>query len=264
MRPLDATPPVPPAGEVRPTLPRLGPIGWVRALAFSAQMYVVMALLGLMLLPWAAVDRNGATTGIRLYCRYVLWSARWLVGLRSEIRGPVPTGEVLVAAKHQSFLDIILLCSVLPQPRFVMKRELIRAPVLGWYALRMGCVPVDRGRGSQAVVAMLDGVAAGRGRAGQVIIYPQGTRVAPGVSAPYKAGAGALYTTTGLTCVPAATNAGMFWPRRGLLRRPGQAVLQFLPAVPPGLASEKLLQTLQATIEPASDRLVAEALAATP
>ncbi len=242
-----------------PTLPPLGPSGWLRAGLFSLQMYVVMALMGVVLLPWAAVDRAGALAGIQTYCRYVRWSLRWMVGLRTEVRGPVPQGEVIVAAKHQSFLDIIVLSSVLPRPRFVMKRELVRAPVLGWYALRIGCVPVDRGAKRQAVSAMLEGLAEGPGGGGQIVIYPQGTRVAPGRAAPYKSGTAAIYADTGLACVPAATNAGLFWPRRGLARRPGLAVVEFLDEIPPGLPAEAMMARLESAVEAASDRLVAEA-----
>ncbi|MBE3638087.1 lysophospholipid acyltransferase family protein [Mangrovicoccus algicola] len=232
---------------------------WIRSLLFILQMYLVMALMGLAFAPWALVDRQGASAGIRTYCRWVRFSARWMVGLRSEIRGPVPEGGVLIASKHQSFLDIILLCSVLRQPRFIMKRELIRAPVLGWFALRIGCVPVDRGRRGAAISKMLKDVAEGSTRPGQLIIYPQGTRVAPGAVVPYKIGSGALYRQMDQTCVPAATNVGLFWPRAGILRKPGLAVVEFLDPIPPGLETEAFMALLQSRVETASDALMAEA-----
>ena len=144
-----------------------------------------------------------------------------MVGLRTEVRGTPPTGEVLIAAKHQSFLDIILIFGSVPAGKFIMKRELMWAPVLGLYALRIGCVPVNRGQRSRAIKRMLADVAKGRQAPGQLIIYPQGTRISPGVRAPYKVGSGALYQELGQDCVPAATNVGLFWPRKGILRSPG-------------------------------------------
>ncbi len=108
------------------------------------QMYLAMAVLAVFYTPLAALNRDWAFRGVHTYCRWVRFTARVLVGLRSEVRGEVPQGEVLVAAKHQSFFDIIMLCSVLPRPKFIMKKELVWAPILGWYALRIGCVPVDR------------------------------------------------------------------------------------------------------------------------
>ncbi|MCA8878969.1 MAG: 1-acyl-sn-glycerol-3-phosphate acyltransferase [Rhodobacteraceae bacterium] len=232
---------------------------WLRSCAFVVQMYAAMAVLALFFTPWAIVDRRGAFAAIQVYCRYVRWSAAWMVGLASEIRGEVPSDEVLIAAKHQSFFDIILICSVLPRPKFIMKKELRFAPILGWYALRIGCVPVDRGRKSQAVAQMLADVAAGRAEPGQLIIYPQGTRVAPGAKRPYKMGTGALYTASGLPCIPAATNVGVFWPRRRIRRDPGLAVVEFLPPIPPTLTHDAFMVRLERTIETASDALMAEA-----
>jgi 1-acyl-sn-glycerol-3-phosphate acyltransferase len=236
-----------------------GALHGLRSVVFVVQMYAAMALLAVVFLPWALVSRNGAFAAIRTYCRWVRWSAARIVGLRSEIRGPVPEGEVLIASKHQSFFDIILLCSVLPRPRFIMKKELRWAPVLGWYAQRIGCVPVDRGRRGAAIRQMVEEVRKGRREGGQLIIFPQGTRVAPGERRPYKVGSGVLYREMGSPCVPAATNVGLFWPRRSLMRRPGLAVVEFLPAIPPGAPLEAFMRQLEAEVEGASDRLMAEA-----
>lgn len=232
---------------------------WLRALVFDVQMYLAMALLAIVFTPWALIDRRGAHAGIRVYARYVRLSARLIVGLRSEVRGTVPVGEVLIAAKHQSFFDILIICSVVPRPKFIMKRELVRMPILGWYALRIGCVPVDRGKRGAAVTGMLRDVEAGRAAPGQLVIYPQGTRVAPGVAMPYKVGTAVLYQASGQPCVPAATNVGAFWPRSGVMRRPGRAVVEFLDPIPPGLDQAAFLARLEGVIERRSDALLREA-----
>ncbi len=239
-------------------------VQWLRSLAFNAQMYAMMALMGVAFLPLALASARGARFACRTYCHWVRWTASWMIGLRTEIRGPVPQGPAIVAAKHQSFLDIILIFSVLPHPRFIMKRELVWAPILGQYALRLGCIPVNRGKGGAAVTKMVADALHGDADAGQLVIYPQGTRVAPGVDKPYKIGAAALYAALDQPCVPAATNAGLFWPRRGVLRKPGLAVVRFLPAIPPGRSKEAVLGDLRTQIEAASDALSAEAQHAAP
>lgn len=232
---------------------------YLRSLLFVGQMYLMMAVLAVYFTPWAIVDRRGASAGIRSYCRYVRWSAAWMIGLKSEIRGVVPDGEVLIASKHQSFFDIILICSVCPRPKFIMKAGLKRAPILGWYAQRIGCVAVERGKRREAMRQMMQGVEDGRTEPGQLIIYPQGTRVAPGAHLPYKVGVAVLYEETGQACVPAATNVGVFWPRTGIARKPGLAVVEFLPEVAPGLSNEAFMAEIETRIESASDRLMAEA-----
>ena len=240
-------------------MPGQGVVQFARSVVFIGQMYLSMALFGLVFTPWALFDRRGAFVAIRGWAHWVRWTAGWMVGLRSEVRGLVPDGEVLVAAKHQSFFDIIILCSVLPRPKFIMKRELLRAPILGWYATRIGCVPVDRGKRGQAIREMVAAVAAGRQEPGQLVIYPQGTRVAPGAYLPYKVGSGILYQELGGSCVPVACNVGVFWPRQSLRRRPGLAVVEFLPPLPAGLPLRDFMQQLEAGVEEASNRLMAEA-----
>ncbi len=237
----------------------LAPPRPLRGALFLLTIYAGMAVVALLYLPRAVASRRGALAACHAWCRLVRWAARAIVGLDTEVRGAPPTGDVLIAAKHQSFLDIILIFGAVPRGRFIMKRELVWAPVLGQYALRIGCIPVDRGRRGQAIRRMLADVAAGRDEGGQLIIYPQGTRVPPGVAAPYKAGAAALYGELGQPCAPVACNVGLFWPRRGAALRPGRAVVEFLPLIPPGLPPAEVLARIEGAIEPASDRLMAEA-----
>ena len=234
-------------------------VQWLRSLLFAVQAYAMMAIMAVGFTPWAIVDRRGAFAAIHAWCRWVRWTASWMIGLRSEVRGPVPTGEVLIAAKHQSFFDIIILVSVLPRPKFVMKKELVWAPILGWYARRIGCIPVDRGKRGKAIKDMLARAAAGQQEPGQLIIYPQGTRVAPGAQRDYKVGSGVLYQELGLPCVPVACNVGVFWPRRRIYRAPGLAVVEFLEPIAPGLALRPFMENLQTVIEGRSDALMAEA-----
>jgi len=232
---------------------------WIRSLVFVGQMYLAMPVLALVFTPFALWDRKYAFSAVHTYCHWVIWTARWMVGLRGEVRGEVPRDEVLICSKHQSFFDIILLVSALPRPKFIMKRELRWAPILGWYALRIGCVPVDRGKRGRAIQQMVDGVLSDRAHPGQLIIYPQGTRVAPGVRKSYKVGAAILHEKLGQDCVPAATNVGVFWPRTGIYRKPGVAVVEFLPRISGRMPQETFMRRLEDEIETASDRLMAEA-----
>jgi 1-acyl-sn-glycerol-3-phosphate acyltransferase len=235
------------------------PIQWVLSLIFIVQMYLAMAVVALVYFPYALISRDGAVAACHAYCWWVRNSLALLCGLKSEIRGEVPTGEVLVAAKHQSFLDIILIYGALPRAKFIMKAELRFAPFLGYYALRIGCVPVNRGKRGAAITKMMADVKSGQERPGQLIIYPQGTRVAPGDSLPYKAGTAVLYGQLGQPCIPVGTNVGLFWPKRGILRHRGTAVVEFLPAIPPNLSKTAFMTTLEQAVETSSNALMAQA-----
>lgn len=232
---------------------------YLRSLVFNVAMYVWMPVIGLAYLPRMALSADGARAGMNTYARSVLWLLERIVGLRCEVRGSPPIGGVLVAAKHQSFLDVFLLWASVPRGFFIMKALLAWSPVLGQYALRVGCIPVERGRRGEAIKRMLQEVRSGRRADGQLLIYPQGTRTAPGSTRPYKVGTFALYEQLGQPCVPVATNVGVFWPKRGMLRKPGLAVMEFLDPIPPGLPRGAFMAALEARIEGASNRLMVEA-----
>lgn len=234
-------------------------IQWLRSLVFIVLMYAAMLVVGVVYFPAAVISRRGAIAACHAYCRYVKWSARWLIGLKIEIRGTPPTGEVMVAAKHQSFMDVIVNYDAVPRGKFIMKAILKYAPILGWFGLRIGCIPVHRGKRGLAIKTMLADVKAGRALPGQLVIYPQGTRIAPGVKAKYKIGTGALYRELGQPVVPVATNIGLFWPKRGIYRKPGTAVFEYLPEIAPGLDIPLFMGVLEEQIETACDRLNAEA-----
>lgn len=234
-------------------------IQWLRSLLFSIVMYILMAVMGIVFLPYALIHPRGAANTCLWYSRAVIWLAGWMIGLKFEVRGTPPTYGCMIAAKHQSFMDVMYIYQLLPRPRFIMKRLLLYAPILGFFAYRAGCIPVDRGKKGAAIRDMLARVKSGDGAPGQLCIYPQGTRVGPGAVMPYKKGTAALYADLKQPVVPVATNVGVFWPKRGVYRKPGTAVFQFLDPIPAGIGLRTFLHQLEVAVEGASDALAREA-----
>jgi len=231
----------------------------VRSVIFNILMYIAMPLVGLFYLPWLIISPKGAIAGCHRYCAIIVWLLRWVVGMRCEVRGTPPTQEALVAAKHQSFLDVLLIYHAVPRGKFIFKDILKYAPVLGQFGLRIGCIPVKRGKRGTAIKKMLADVKNGTALPGQLIIYSQGTRIAPGVKAPYKIGTGALYKEMDQPCYPVATNVGVLWPKRGFYREQGVAVIEFLPVIAPGMPLDQFMKKLESDVEERSDALAAEA-----
>jgi 1-acyl-sn-glycerol-3-phosphate acyltransferase len=202
----------------------------------------------------------------RLWGAISVWLLETICGLRLEYRGieNIPPGALLIAAKHQSFLETFALLKYAPDFAIILKRQLTYVPLFGLYLIVSQQIAIDRGRGRQALnqisAAARSVFAAGR----QVFIYPEGTRRLPGAPPMYKQGAAALYAATEVPCLPVAVNTGLFWRRRGFLRRPGVAVIEFLPVIAPGLDRATFAKRLQASIETACDRLNAEAIAKDP
>lgn len=234
-------------------------IQYIRSVLFIFLMYLWMAVFGLACAPFAAVSRDKAFWTAKFYARSVVWLLRVLCRIRVEVRGKVPEGDVIVVSKHQSFLDVVVHMMLVPRVNFIMKRELLYAPVLGFYAKRLGVAPVRRGDKARAMKQMLADVENGNGAPTQLIIYPQGTRVPPGTHKPYKVGAGVLYEKLGKPCIPAATNAGVFWPKRGFYRKPGTVVMHYMPAMPAGLTLKQFMRRMEEVIETESNALMREA-----
>jgi 1-acyl-sn-glycerol-3-phosphate acyltransferase len=189
----------------------------------------------------------------------VFWLLRVICGARVEVRGPVPTEPCIVASKHQSFLDILLLTHALPSARFIMKKSLLRVPILGLFARQIGCVAIDRSAGGDAIRTMIEGVTDGGADAGQTIIFPQGTRTRPGDFPPFRPGVLKLYTHFDQPLTLAALNTGWVWPGRGIARYPATAIVEFLETIPTGQDTSEMLPHIEAVIETGYDALADEA-----
>lgn len=234
---------------------------WIRSILFDLWLYLSMAVIGVLMAPAAMVSREGAYFATRLFARQALWALKWICGVEIEVRGTPPQGRTLIAAKHQSFLDIIIMLAILPRPTFVMKRSLIYAPVLGFYALRLGVAPVDRRSGASAMREMRKRLAALGEEGRQIVIYPQGTRLPPGAVAPYRPGVALLYAGEPAGCTPVATDTGLYWGRNAVLKKPGRAVVSFLAPIPPDLKRAAFMELVEQRIETASTALLEEAKA---
>jgi len=235
----------------------------LRALLFNIAFYIDTVIVGVLGLPFLLTPRRTAMRFGRFWAQTVLFLLKWIVGLDSEIRGRenIPPGGCLIAMKHQSMWDTLILPPLLGDPAVVIKRELQYVPIYGWYATRAGSIFIDRKGGAGALRRMVAtarrAVAAGR----PVVIFPQGTRTRPGLKlteAPYQPGIAALYRELGVQLVPAAVNSGLYWGRRAFVKRPGRIVLEFLPPIPPGLPRREVMSELEHRIEGATAALERE------
>jgi 1-acyl-sn-glycerol-3-phosphate acyltransferase len=223
-----------------------------RSLVFAALFY--LNLLGHMVIfaPAVLLGPDSVIWWVtKSWARRSLWLLKVVTGTRAEITGQenIPVGAALIAAKHQSFWEVFALVPELDRPTFVLKKELMKIPLFGWYSRRLGMIPVDRdGRGAalnSILVGAQTAVAAGR----QIIIFPEGTRTAPGAEPEYRPGVHFLYTRLGVPLVPVALNSGVYWPRDSFVRRQGTVRAEFMPAIPPGLDRHALLRQVKGAIE---------------
>jgi 1-acyl-sn-glycerol-3-phosphate acyltransferase len=205
--------------------------------------------------------RRYAMMGLKAHAIVSLWLLKWIVGARMEVRGreKLPKPPYLVASKHQSAWDTFALIPIFSDPALVMKAELRHIPFYGWFSRKFEHIFVERSRGP-AALRKLERDAMDRAEAGrEILIFPEGTRRAPGAAPDYKPGAVALYEELKLPCVPMALNSGLYWPRRKLMRYPGTIIVEILDPIPAGLPRARFRTELQTRIETAANRLIVEA-----
>jgi 1-acyl-sn-glycerol-3-phosphate acyltransferase len=154
--------------------------------------------------------------------------------------------------------ETFALFCVFDDPAFVLKRELQWMPMFGWYTIKARSIPVNRKGGASALLAMnaraAEEAAAGR----QIVIFPEGTRTAPGAPPSYKYGIAHMYEQMGMSCVPVGLNSGLFWPRRKFLRYPGTIVVEICEPIAPGLERDAFFALMKERIEASSDALLLE------
>jgi 1-acyl-sn-glycerol-3-phosphate acyltransferase len=233
----------------------------LRSLIFNIAFYLNLILFLVVGSPLLLGPRRWAMVALQLWATTSVWLLKVICGTGMEVRGMqhIPKGPLLVAGKHQSFWETFAILPLLDDPCMVLKQELTFIPLFGWFGLKFRMIAVERDAGPQALRKMMkrakEEIAAGR----QIVIMPEGTRRAPGDPPDYKPGAAALYGALDVPCVPFGLNAGLYWPRRKFLRKPGTIILEFCPAIPPGLPRPEFQKRLEAAIESSSNRLLAEA-----
>ncbi len=217
-----------------------------------------MALYGILCTPALLFGVRASMAPIRWWAGAVLFGARMIVGIRVEFRGLEhrPAGAALIAGKHMSMLDTIAPFVVLDMPCYVLKKELMYLPALGWYAWRTRMVPIQREDAAKALRQMAKDCAQRLTEGRQILIFPEGTRSDPGDDPDYKPGVAALYRDLGQPCHLLATNSGKYWPGHGIDRHPGTVIYEFLPPIPAGLKRGELMTELKARLEAASQRLL--------
>ena len=232
---------------------------WLRSTFFNLSFWLMSIIMCIAATPLFLMPRGWTVRAMNLWSRLTMFLLRVCAGTRYEVRGRIPEGAVLIAAKHQSMWDTIIATALLRDPAIVMKKELLMVPYYGWYSLKTRMIAIDRGSGSAAIRKLIAQAKATLGLGRSVLIFPEGTRMAPDAAPDYKPGVAALYRQLDVACVPVAVNSGMYWARRGFAKRPGTIVIEFLDPIPPGLDRKSFMAELEKRIEPATAKLVAEA-----
>ena len=199
---------------------------WVGLLISTVVMGVLLVLTAP--LPFPARQRFSV-----LWPRFNMWWLKLTCGLRYQVEGMdnMPAGAAVYLCKHQSAWETIAMETIVPRMVWVLKRELMWVPVFGWALAVLKPIAINRAQNRAALDQLLEQGADRLKQGINVVIFPEGTRVAPGEKTKYHGGGAILAVKAGYPVVPMAHNAGYYWPKRGFVKRPGTIRFVVGPAI---------------------------------
>jgi 1-acyl-sn-glycerol-3-phosphate acyltransferase len=230
----------------------------IRSLLFNVGWYLGSAVIAVVGSPILLLPRRAVVRWAQVWIHFCLGWLRLTCRLTHAVTGVenLPAGPVLIASKHQSTWETLAYTLLFRDAAIVLKRELLFIPVVGWAMARAGNIAVARGDGASALRGLVKQAKAVIADGRSIVIFPEGTRVAPGDQRAYQVGVAALYRQLGVPVVPVALNSGLFWGRRKFIKWPGQLTVAILPPIPPGLDRATFLASLRERIETATHQLV--------
>ncbi|MCP4328720.1 MAG: 1-acyl-sn-glycerol-3-phosphate acyltransferase [Alphaproteobacteria bacterium] len=232
----------------------------LRSALFNVLFFGATAAVCILGLPVLLLPQNAVLRLSELWTSTTIKLLAITCGLTYEVRGRdrLPPYPVIFAVKHQSAWETLAMQVILRRPVYVVKKELMAIPLFGWYLRGTGQIPIDRRGGAGEIRMMVLRTKAALAGGRPILIFPEGTRAAPGATGTYNPGIAALYKQIGVAVVPVALNSGLYWGRRAFHKRPGTIVVEILPPIPPGLAPRAFLAELESRIEGATRKLEVE------
>ena len=241
-------------------------MNFIRSLFFNIQFYLGTSLLVTICLPCLLFPRNVVMAVNRIWCLLMIKGMKWWLKTDVKIIGAVPPRDkvVIYAIKHQSAWETVFCTDLFSMPSIVLKKNLVYLPVIGLYFLRSGAIPITRDQGINALKKMGRNAKKAVKENRSMMIFPQGTRVNPGVTSeekPYLPGVFFLYSQTKVPVIPVAHNAGLLWPKNSFMKYPNRlksktVTIKILPEINPGLSKIDFLKKLETDIEMHSNQLI--------
>lgn len=233
---------------------------FIRSLLFNMYLFIGTMIIAFSLLLLMPFSNMGIRKGTQFWTRYVSWGLRVITGITYEIRGleNLPEGGAIIACNHQSAWDTIVFVMIRLSTAYVMKKELLKIPFYGGCIRKSGHIAVDRNAGASALKNMIKDVQDRIEHERNVVIFPEGTRSAPGTPGTYHPGIAAVYMHTGQPVIPCAVNSGLFWGRRSFNKKSGKIIMEIMPAIETGLKRRDFMALLKKTIEDKTFELEAE------
>ena len=230
----------------------------LRSVLFTVVFYIVTLFLFVVMIPTLFMPRKQALSFPIFWSKMAKVMLKLFCGIEVRVEGlenlPKQNGYI-IASKHQSAMETTIFHRIVPNMFYVLKKELMYLPLAGFYFIKTGCIPIDRKGGTKTMRKMLQGVQKRLSQGMNLVIFPEGTRTAPGTKKPYSPGVAFLYEQCRVPVVPVALNSGYCWPKNKTLKYAGTVTVKFLKPIESGLPKREFMEELYQRIETEQDKL---------
>ena len=224
----------------------------IRNTLFLFFFFTGIIVISILFLPSLLLPQKLVLFGGKLFGYWSSFCLKFFLNTKIEIKGReniISNTKFFIAASHQSMFETFFLQTIFNSPKFILKYELLKIPVFGWYLNKIGSISVDRNKISKNNLGLIDKIRDAVSSSNRpIIIFPQGTRILPGERVPFKKGVGRIYSELKIKCQPVAINSGTVWPKKGSLTRNKTITVSILKAVEPGLDSKEFTDLIEKKI----------------
>ena len=229
-----------------------------KSILFYIFLFLWTLFLGIFLLPFLFLSKDMLYKPAYFWIKGIFFLLKNICGLTYEIRGKENINNNnfrIIASKHQSTFETLLLFSFFPKSLFIHKYELFFIPIFGLYLKKIGMISINRKGKSKALLGMLKKSKEKVLQGYSLIIFPEGTRKIPGAKPDYKPGVAGIYKEIDSDVLPVALNSGLFWPKNSFKIKPGKIIIEFLPIIKKGYDKKYFIKNLEDIIEHKSSLL---------
>ena len=231
----------------------------IRNFLFSIFFYLGIILISIIFLPSFFLPKKIVLFGGKLMGQWVAICLKIFLSTKIIIKGKenlINNEKFFIASSHQSMFETFFLQTIFNSPIFILKKELLKIPIFGWYLIKIGSISIDRGKTTKKNLNFFEKISKSISKSNRpLIIFPQGTRLAPDDRSQFKKGAGRIYSELKIKCQPVAINSGYTWPKKENLKPDLTLTVSILKPIEAGMNKEKFLEILQNEIYTELDSL---------
>ena len=224
----------------------------IRNLLFSIFFFGGIIIISIIFLPALLLPRKITLLGGKLmgywagFCLQIFLSVKIIIKGKENI---ITDEKFFIAASHQSMFETFYLQTIFNSPVFILKKELLKIPIFGWYLKKIGSISINRNKVSKDNLGFFDDILVSVKNSNRpLIIFPQGTRVLPDERPSFKKGATRIYQELNIACQPVAINSGYVWPKKGTKKSHKTITVSILTPINSGMEKESFLQNLESKI----------------